>query len=134
MTWIKIVSWAPTVAVPLVLLTFSMVAGLAIRGRKDFLNVLHSVPPRLALAATGIMCSAAISPASTFSVNVGRNSMPTALVLVVLFLTLYICCEGIQEVAKRGGWSSLLSLLGSFLALGLLGLASTLAVLTEVKS
>ncbi len=113
------------VLLPLVLLLFSFVTRLFVH-TDPFLAFLHSIPPRIALAATGIIVAAGLAPSSYLNVQSGGKPSTVAIVLI-LSLVCYVACEGIHQSAKKRGAHQWWTVVAGALAYGLITLAARYA-------
>ena len=109
-------------AVPVMLMIFSFVMRSIVH-REPLVASFHGLPPRLALTAIGVTAAAILSPQSYLAVHTGVKLPWFALVIVLLFLTLYVLCEFFHFAAKRGGRNQIWTLLGGGFAFGIAVLA-----------
>jgi hypothetical protein len=132
-------------ALPLVLVGFSLVTRLGVH-KEPFIDFVHGVPPRLALAANGVLFSVVVSLARTLAralSNEPSGFLVAILILVVFFLSIYVGCEAIAAAASSGTkgdavkgqrrlpWSSAF---GGALAIGLTSLGTFYATRGDVYS
>ena len=105
-----VLSVAGPALLPLLLLCLSALAHTSIH-QKPWLEYVHEVPPRLSLAATGILFTAALSPNSLLSVETAEVKTLASIILTVTFLGLYFVCERCYAAAKAtsaGRWWTVL--------------------------
>ena len=108
---------------PLLLLAFSVLTRKVVH-KQGWLASFHTVPPRIALAAIGILLVAATSRGSRLTVYAGSGIVAAAVQLLVLFLILYTLCELCHASANKGGVRALWTILGGGLSFGLLTYAT----------
>ena len=113
--------------IPLLLLVLSCLIRKHVHKEK-WLASFHTVPPRLALAAMGILVAAATSPGSRLLVHAAGRIVPAAVSLLLLFVVGYFVCELWHASAKKGGAHALLSILGTGLSFGLVAYAAFYAM------
>jgi len=108
---------------PLLLLAFSVLTRKVVH-RQEWLASFHTVPPRIALAAIGILLAAATSPGSNLTFHAGSAIVAAAVQLLLLFLIVYVLCELSHASAKKGGARALWTILGGGLSFGLMTYAA----------
>ncbi len=94
--YIRALHLPPSVMTPIMLLFFSTIAALAIRREgNDVVDVLLSLPSKLALAAAGMLCTA---------MAVSTSHQDQSGWILIGYLTGYLICEWCQKHARGGGW------------------------------
>ncbi len=92
--------------------------------KEERFSTIHSLPPRLAMTAVGILISSTASLTTNLGYVARGGQGPLILaVLVVLFFFGYLGCEAMYLAAKKGGARQWWTVGGAFLAVGMASLA-----------
>ncbi|MDQ3831116.1 MAG: hypothetical protein M3361_17830 [Candidatus Tectomicrobia bacterium] len=113
----------PAIIPPLLLLFFSLITRLVVH-EEPFLDFLHAIPPRLALAAAGIAVTAVLSSTSYVTLTPRADRGLIAVVVLIVFLACYLLTERMSASAKQGGSKQFWTVLGGGMAFGATMLAA----------
>ena len=121
-----LIPYASIVGIPFVILLLSAVIHAAVH-RKPMAEYIHEVPPRLALAALGLLLTAYFSQGSFLSASLGSQREVGFVLVALIYVGLYVVCERCYAAAKGGGSGRLATTLGGSLSYGLATLSVRLA-------